>query len=226
MTSEFGSWPRTAAEAIAIQNQLSAKLVLDGNLYDVDLIAGADCSNMPGTNTMVGAVVVWSVSKREVIAQTTAVGKATFPYIPGLLAFRELPVLLEAFKNLPPLTPPLRSRGGNKGGVKGAKLNNSGPLRLGVLARNLGIDAVICDGQGLAHPRGFGIACHLGLLLDIPTVGCAKSRLIGEYQMPKSCKGSQSSLIKESRIKNQAQQSAIRNQQFRRLAASCAPALM
>jgi deoxyribonuclease V len=198
MTSEFGSWPRTAAEAIAIQNQLSAKLVLDGDLYEVDLIAGADVSSLPGTNLMVGAVVVWSVSKREVIAQATAISEATFPYIPGLLAFRELPALLEAFRNL------TQRR-------KDAKSNNSGPLRLGGFAREYGIDAVICDGQGIAHPRRFGIACHLGLCLDIPTVGCAKSRLIGEYQMPKSYKGSQTPLTRVSSIKYQEKNSAIRN---------------
>jgi len=163
-------WPTTPQEAIALQNQLAGRLILEGDLGDIDLIAGADCSNTPGSNTMIGAVAVWSMSRREVVASATAVGEATFPYIPGLLAFRELPVLLEAF------------------GIVGA--HGYAPLH---------IDAVISDGHGIAHPRGFGIACHLGLLLGIPTVGCGKSRLVGEFVMPATQKGSSSLLLYKER---------------------------
>ncbi len=108
---------------------------------------------------MYAAVVVMSLPELELVETATAYGEAYFPYIPGLLSFREVPVLLEAFQALKRLP-----------------------------------DAVICDGQGIAHPRGFGLAAHLGLLLDLPTVGCAKTRLIGEHRPAGMRKGSAAAL--------------------------------
>ncbi len=113
---------------------------------------------------MVGAVTLWSLNRGEVTQSTTATAEAALPYIPGLLAFREIPVLLEAFRKL-----------------------------------QVRPEAVICDGQGTAHPRGFGIACHLGLYLGIPTVGCGKSRLIGSYTEPGNPKGSATDLTHRGR---------------------------
>ena len=156
--------PSDYSEAILLQKQLVKRLKLEGDLTKVDLIAGADVSSQGRTGLMVGAVVVWSIRQGRIIAQATAAMETQFPYIPGLLAFRELPALLEAFHKLDVVP-----------------------------------DAVICDGQGIAHPRGLGIAAHLGLYLDIPTVGCGKSRLVGEYDEPDTKRGSFSPLIYHSR---------------------------
>jgi len=92
-----------------------------------------------------GAVVVLSYPELEVVEVAVAEAPLTFPYVPGLLSFREVPVLREAFRRV------------------------AGPL-----------DLLLVDGQGYAHPRRFGLACQLGLLLDVPAIGCAKSRLLGE----------------------------------------------
>jgi len=118
-----------------------------------------DCSSYAYSKLMISAVVVWSYSQRKIIDSATASHETDFPYIPGLLAFRELPAILKAFRKLETVP-----------------------------------DVVICDGQGVAHMRGFGIACHLGLYLDVPTLGCGKSRLIGSYEMPGIDKGSVESL--------------------------------
>jgi deoxyribonuclease V len=119
------------------------------------LVAGVDASYPEGRAW--GAIVV--TRDLEPVEEVTAELPLTFPYVPGLLSFRELPVLLAAWKKL-------RTRP----------------------------HAVIFDGQGLAHPRRFGIAPHLGVLLDLPTVGCAKSRLIGTYEEPAATRGSWSPL--------------------------------
>jgi len=86
--------------------------------------------------------------------------KASFPYIPGFLSFREIPPLLDIFKKI-----------------------------------SIVPDILFCDGQGIAHPRGFGLASHLGILLDIPAIGCAKSVLVGKYVEPSVTKGSSSPLV-------------------------------
>ena len=96
----------------------------------------------------------------ELVERVGLTAEAKFPYVPGLLSFREAPALLEAFGRLK--------------------------------ARP---DVVLCDGQGLAHPRRLGIACHLGLWLDLPTVGCAKSRLCGTFDEPGPVRGDRSPLV-------------------------------
>ena len=156
-------WPNSIEQAIQLQKYLAGRLTLEGSVEDAELIAGVDCSSYGSTGTMVGAVVVWNLKENRIVASSTSTVEADFPYIPGLLAFRELPALLEAFRKL-----------------------DAAP------------DAVICDGQGTAHMRGFGIACHLGLYLGIPTVGCGKSRLVGSFEMPGLEKGSVSSLTYKS----------------------------
>ncbi len=110
-------------------------------------VAGADVSFSKKDPRIFAAVVVLKLPELEIVEIATAVDTASFPYVPGLLSFREIPILIQAFKKLKQ-TP----------------------------------DIVLCDGQGIAHPRGIGLASHLGLFLDIPTIGCAKSRLIGEYR--------------------------------------------
>lgn len=141
-------WNLSPSEAIARQRALAANVVREGDPESVRLIAGVDVAvgsrlgNRPGR----GAVVVISYPDLKPVEQATVEEDVSFPYIPGLLSFREIPVLLPAFAKL-------RSRP----------------------------DLLIVDGQGIAHPRRIGIACHLGLLLDLPSIGCAKSRLTGAF---------------------------------------------
>ena len=123
-------------------------------------VCGLDISYSKGSDLVFAAAALFSYPDMKLIEERNIMGRETFPYIPGLLAFRELPVLLEAFARLT-RTP----------------------------------DLILVDGQGLAHPRRFGIACHLGLLLDLPTIGCAKSRLVGTHGMIGEEVGSQVEVV-------------------------------
>jgi deoxyribonuclease V len=144
------SWDVTADEAIALQKRLAGRVDTDTPLPPGwDLIAGADVSYNRDDPTTFASVVVWRRSTGEVVEAVGAVGESHFPYVPGLLSFREAPTVLAAFARLP--TRP---------------------------------DVVMCDGQGIAHPRRLGIASHIGLWLELPTLGCAKSLLCGRYAEP------------------------------------------
>jgi deoxyribonuclease V len=141
-------WNVSQEEAKAIQNRLRGLVRVES--LDVDAIrtvAGADISFDKGSDTVYAGFVVLRLPERTVVERAGVRTTAAFPYVPGLLSFREVPPLLEAWQKL------------------SARPN-----------------ALICDGQGLAHPRRFGIACHLGLLLDLPTIGCAKSILVGAHE--------------------------------------------
>ena len=140
------SWNVSYKRAVAIQQNLRDKLILRASGKRFRLVAGADISYAKKSDQFFGAVVVLSLPDLEMVDQATAFGRVTFPYIPGLLSFREAPILLKAFEKLE-TTP----------------------------------DLAVFDGQGTAHPRGLGLACHLGLALDVPSIGCAKSRLCGEH---------------------------------------------
>ena len=96
----------------------------------------------------------------EVIEQSSSIDRVSFPYIPGLLSFREAPVLLKAFEKIKSIP-----------------------------------DIVMFDGQGIAHPRRMGLASHMGLFLDVPTMGCAKKKLVGDFEEPGIKKGSCSELM-------------------------------
>jgi deoxyribonuclease V len=157
-------WPASAAEAIALQKRLAPRVVLEGDPpeQEVRLVAGCDLAFVGRGrrgDTAVAAVVLLAYPDLTAVERHVIEAPVTFPYVPGLLAFRELPALLGAFERL-----------------------ERAP------------DLVVVDGQGYAHPRRFGIACHLGLLLDLPTIGCAKSRLIGEHDEPAVEAGSSAEL--------------------------------
>ena len=137
-------WTIDYHEAVAIQRRLARRVVEGPPLDRVGMVAAADVSGGRAGEWIAAAVVVMDAKTLEAVETRCAVMRATWPYVPGLLSFREVPVVLKAFRQV-------RSRP----------------------------DLVICDGQGRAHPRRLGLACHVGLALDVPTIGCAKSRLIG-----------------------------------------------
>lgn len=137
-------WDLSVEEAKQLQRQLSAKIVEADILPEkVSYVAGADVHSI-GSDKMQAVVCVLTFPDLELIEIARAVVPVTFPYVPGLLAFRETPAVLSAFEKL-----------------------------------RYEPDIALFDGQGRAHPRRFGIACHTGLLLDLPSIGCAKSRLYG-----------------------------------------------
>jgi deoxyribonuclease V len=148
-------WDVSPAEAIRIQRALRRRLDVGEVRGPIETVAGVDVSYDKRSPTVYAAVVVIRLEDHEVLETATAVTQSTFPYIPGLLSFREAPAVLNACKRL-------RRRP----------------------------DGLLCDGQGIAHPRRFGLACHLGLLLDLPSIGCAKSLLVGEYREPAEKRGS------------------------------------
>ncbi len=154
-------WDVSVEEAIAIQQRLrpliqeSQSIALD----QVRTVAGVDASYR---DVGQAAIVVFSFPALEIVDQATAARESVFPYVPGLLSFREGPVVLDAMEKL-----------------------------------RVQPDLLIFDGQGYAHPRRFGLACHLGLYLDRPSIGCAKTRLIGTYQAPGPNKGDCSPLLDE-----------------------------
>jgi deoxyribonuclease V len=153
-------WNLTAAEARALQKELGAEVdtaTVPTGRWDV--IAAVDGSHDRYDTEMAAGVVVVRADTSEVLERVGIVRPMTFPYVPGLLSFREAPPILDALALVK--TP---------------------------------YDVVMVDGQGIAHPRRLGIASHLGLWLDRPTVGCAKSRLFGKYDEPGPKRGDRSPL--------------------------------
>ncbi len=159
MTGVRHPWPTTTHDAITLQKRLRAQVRVSRYRGRVRTVAGVDVSYTRGDIRGYGGVAVLTFPDLHLLEEAGACVDMPFPYVPGLLSFRELPVVLEAF----------------------ARLRTSP-------------DLIICDGQGIAHPRGLGIASHLGLWLDRPTVGCAKSRLVGEAAEPAAERGAASVL--------------------------------
>lgn len=155
----FFTRPANAKEAIAIQNDLRDAVVLRDDFETPRLIAGIDIGFDTQNNRGKAAVVLIDAVTLEPLASAVAFLPLDFPYIPGLLSFREIPVILKALEGLPQKP-----------------------------------DLLMVDGQGVAHPRRLGIAAHLGVLLDRPAIGVAKSRLVGEFTEPGPLKGATSAL--------------------------------
>jgi deoxyribonuclease V len=143
------SWNVTPKEAIALQKELREDITLVPLDKKPKLIGGCDVSMNMFTKDGYAGFVVLDAKTLKMVDHLVVKAKIPFPYIPGLLSFREIPMLLEAWKKL-----------------------KQKP------------DVVVVDGVGIAHPRRLGIATHLGLVLHIPTIGCAKSVLVGEYTEP------------------------------------------
>jgi deoxyribonuclease V len=147
-------WRVNIPGAIALQEQLASRIRQSGTFDGLRYIAGVDVSTRRIHEEGTAAVVVLNYPELELLEEKRVSGQVDFPYVPGLLSFREAPLILEAFKKL-----------------------------------NIIPDLVIVDGQGIAHPRRLGIAAHLGLFLDVPTIGCAKSRLCGICNEPGKTQG-------------------------------------
>jgi len=155
-------WNLTPRAAMRLQESLRELVELQDRFGDIRYVAGADMAFDPETEVAFAGVIVYRFPGLEEVERRMARRKLRFPYVPGLLSFRESPVLLAAFARL--RTEP---------------------------------DLILIDGHGRAHPRRFGIACHIGILFDKPTIGCAKSRLVGEHQEPGAVAGSTSPLMLE-----------------------------
>jgi deoxyribonuclease V len=149
-----------STEACRMQLAMADKVIKTGGALHPRYIAGVDISVESNQKKARAAAVVLNYPSLELEEVAIAHGELNFPYIPGLLSFREVPLITEAYQKLFAVP-----------------------------------DLLMVDGQGLAHPRRMGLACHLGLLLDIPAIGCAKSRLCGECSSIGEYSGSQAALI-------------------------------
>lgn len=145
------SWDITPRQAIALQQALSQKVRVCPLARPVRTIAGVDCAFVD-KDTIIAAAVLLDARTLEIITRSDTTRACTFPYVPGLLSFREAPAILDVLGNL--------------------------------AEASAAPDLLMIDGQGLAHPRGLGIASHVALLSGLPTIGVAKSRLCGEHRDP------------------------------------------
>ncbi len=148
-------WNVSPQEAVAIQERMRCLVETADHLPEILSVAGVDVCFDEGGQFARAAAVVLSFPDLKLMDQAVAQRAVEFPYVPGLLAFRELPAVLDALARLRQLP-----------------------------------DLILCDGHGIAHPRRFGMACHLGMLLDRPAIGVAKTRLIGHHIEPPRERGS------------------------------------
>lgn len=138
-------WPTTEAQAVALQDALRPQVQQTGlDAAAARWVAGLDVAYDTGSDLIAAAVVVLDAQTLETVAEATVVATASFPYVPGLLAFREIPALVAALNEV-----------------------------------SVDPELLVCDGYGIAHPRRFGLACHLGVLTGLPSIGVAKTPFIG-----------------------------------------------
>lgn len=158
-------WNLTPKEAIELQQELKSKVKIEAFTEPIQYIAGADISFNRGEDTVYVGMVVLKYPELIEVDRTLLIDRATFPYIPGLLSFRESPSLLKAWEKL-----------------------------------TVKPDIIVADGHGIAHIRRFGIACHLGLLTDTATIGCAKKIFVGTHDVLGEEKGSTASIVYKEEI--------------------------
>ena len=156
------SWQLSPTQASDLQRRLAAQVSRRGEVTTPRFIAGVDIAVGRAQGMATGAVVVLSYPELRLVETRVVQGRLEFPYIPGLLSFRESPLTLAACEKLT-ITP----------------------------------DLILVDGQGIAHPRRMGLASHLGLFLDTPTIGCAKSLLCGRHEVPGEKPGSYAEVVDE-----------------------------
>jgi len=154
------SWDVSPQQAVQIQKELAARVRVEPLAREVKTIAGADISFNKFSDIIYAGIVVLDLETLQVIEKAGVTTTAKFPYVPGLLSFREMPALIEAWEKL-----------------------QSKP------------DVLVMDGQGRAHPRRMGVACHAGLWFDVPALGCAKSVLVGKFDEPLPDRGSWSPML-------------------------------
>lgn len=154
MSNQQHPWHVSPAYARLIQSELAVEVERQDRLGNIRHIAGVDIGFEAAGTVTRAALVILSYPDLTLVERIVVREPTRFPYVPGLLSFREVPALLRAIDQVH-TTP----------------------------------DLILCDGQGLAHPRRFGLACHLGVLLDCPSIGVAKTRLIGRYQEPAQIRG-------------------------------------
>ncbi|HXA56160.1 MAG TPA: deoxyribonuclease V [Candidatus Acidoferrum sp.] len=159
------SWRITPKQAVQIQLELVRRVETSDRLGGPGKIAGADIALDLERNRAIAGVIVYSYPDLQELERVWVARPLTFPYVPGLLSFREIPTLLAAF----------------------AKIKNTP-------------DVIFVDGHGRAHPRRFGIASHLGVVLDCPTIGCAKSVLVGTGRLPAQRVGATAHLIHKEEV--------------------------
>ena len=155
----------TPQQAVELQTELRNQLQIQPLAKEITTIAGADISFNKYSTTVYAGIVVMQFPSLQVIETAGVVDEATFPYVPGLLAFREVPALSKAWEKL-----------------------------------NIKPDVLVLDGHGIAHPRRMGIAAHFGVVMNTPTLGCAKSLLTGTYAEPANEAGSVSDLISKNEL--------------------------
>lgn len=158
-------WQVSIPDAIEIQRRLAAQVSRNSEVITPRFIAGVDISAERGRGAATAAVVVLSYSELKTVEVEIVEGELDFPYVPGLLSFRESPLILVACERL-----------------------------------KVAPDLFLVDGQGIAHPRRIGFASHLGLFLNIPTIGCAKSLLCGTHEMPGLEPGSRAEIIDKGEV--------------------------
>ncbi|MFO1206857.1 MAG: deoxyribonuclease V [Burkholderiales bacterium] len=156
-------WDLAPREAIALQRALASLVMRTGEPAPVHRVAGVDVGIAGGCAR--AAVAVLAFPSLELVDSAVVERPVSFPYVPGLLSFREVPVVLEALEQV-----------------------------------TVRPDVILCDGQGIAHPRRCGFASHLGLSTDLPTIGVAKSRLIGTHDSPPADKGAWVPLMHEAEV--------------------------
>ena len=162
----FHSWNLSPYEAMDLQRRLAPQVSLvDGpGAKKPALVAACDIAARPNGRRLFAAAVTWDTRRGEIVDVNLTSVPAVFPYIPGLLSFREMPAMIEALAGL-----------------------REAP------------DLLLCDAQGLMHPRLFGLACHVGLATGLCAVGCAKTRLVGDYREPGLEKGARAPVTVEGK---------------------------
>jgi deoxyribonuclease V len=158
-------WAITPREAIAMQKELAPAIVRDDRCGEVTTVAGIDVAYGRRGGPARAAAVLFRIADLEPLEQAVVTLPVSFPYVPGLLTFREAPAAIAAIASL-----------------------------------SVRPDLLLCDGQGIAHPRRLGFASHLGLFLDLPSVGVAKSRLIGSHEEPGPLPGDSAPLLHEGEV--------------------------
>ncbi|WP_252371584.1 deoxyribonuclease V [Pseudoalteromonas phenolica] len=147
-------------DAELLQATLAKQVITYNEFNSINTVAGVDVAYHEQSNQVVGAISVLDADTLELLETQVSIEEISFPYVPGLFSFRELPPLLNAFAKL-----------------------------------TIKPDLIVCDGHGIAHPRRFGLACHLGVKLNLPTIGCAKTKLIGDFLPVEQARGQMSDLL-------------------------------